>query len=64
MTFGGRGFWTNIGTLDQSVVDRVVNRALDAGVNFIHTADVYSEGLAEDHVSALPPEYPGWMIEG
>jgi len=48
MTFGGRGFWTNIGTLDQSVADRVVSRALDAGVNFIDTADVYSEGLSEE----------------
>ena len=47
MTFGGRGFWTAIGTLDQSVADRVVARALDAGVNFIDTADVYSEGLSE-----------------
>ncbi len=48
MTFGGRGFWTNIGTLDQTLADRVVSRALDAGVNFIDTADVYSEGLAEE----------------
>ena len=48
MTFGGRGFWTAIGTLDQTVADRVVGRALDAGVNFIDTADVYSEGLSEE----------------
>src|SRR5436853_6302685 len=48
MTFGGRGFWTTIGTLDQSVADGLVSRALDAGVNFIDTADVYSEGLAEE----------------
>jgi aryl-alcohol dehydrogenase-like predicted oxidoreductase len=48
MTFGGRGFWTNIGTLDQSAADRVVSRALEAGVNFIDTADVYSEGLSEE----------------
>ena len=47
MTFGGRGFWTAIGALDQSVADRIVGRARDAGVNFIDTADVYSEGLAE-----------------
>jgi aryl-alcohol dehydrogenase-like predicted oxidoreductase len=47
MTFGGRGFWTAIGTLDQSVADGIVVRALDAGVNFIDTADVYSEGLSE-----------------
>lgn len=48
MTFGGRGFWTNIGTLDQSVADGIVAKALDAGVNFIDTADVYSEGLSEE----------------
>jgi len=48
MTFGGRGFWTAIGTLDQGVADTVVARALDAGVNFIDTADVYSEGLSEE----------------
>lgn len=48
MTFGGRGFWTAIGTLDQSVADGIVGRALDAGVNFIDTADIYSEGLSEE----------------
>jgi aryl-alcohol dehydrogenase-like predicted oxidoreductase len=48
MTFGGRGFWTAIGTLDQSVADAIVARALEAGVNFIDTADTYSEGLAEE----------------
>jgi aryl-alcohol dehydrogenase-like predicted oxidoreductase len=48
MTFGGGGFWNAIGTLDQSVADRIVARALDAGVNFIDTADVYSAGLSEE----------------
>jgi aryl-alcohol dehydrogenase-like predicted oxidoreductase len=48
MTFGGGGFWTAIGALDQSVADRIVARALDAGVNFIDTADVYSAGLSEE----------------
>ncbi|HWJ74064.1 MAG TPA: aldo/keto reductase [Kaistia sp.] len=48
MTFGGRGFWTAIGQLDQTVADGIVARALDAGVNFIDTADVYSEGLSEE----------------
>ncbi len=48
MTFGGRGFWTAIGTLDQGAADRLVARAIEAGVNFIDTADVYSEGLAEE----------------
>lgn len=48
MTFGGKGYWTAIGTLDQSIADRLVARSLDAGVNFIDTADVYSEGLTEE----------------
>ena len=48
MTFGGAGYWTAIGQLDQSVADKIVSRALDSGVNFIDTADVYSEGLSEE----------------
>jgi aryl-alcohol dehydrogenase-like predicted oxidoreductase len=48
MTFGGRGIWTNIGVVDQKSADTIVNRALDAGVNFIDTANVYSEGMSEE----------------
>jgi aryl-alcohol dehydrogenase-like predicted oxidoreductase len=48
MTFGGKGFWTAVGSLDQTVADNLVARALDAGVNFLDTADVYSEGLSEE----------------
>lgn len=48
MTFGGRGTFTAIGTLDQSNADRIVARSLEAGINFIDTADVYSEGLSEE----------------
>jgi aryl-alcohol dehydrogenase-like predicted oxidoreductase len=49
MTFGGRGgIWTNIGDVDQTAADRIVASALDKGVNFIDTADVYSEGLSEE----------------
>ena len=50
MTFGGNedaGFWKAIGTLRQAEVDRIVGRALAAGVNFIDTADVYSYGQSE-----------------
>ncbi|RDJ24256.1 aldo/keto reductase [Bosea caraganae] len=48
MTFGGsEGMWNAIGALDQSTADGIVARALDAGVNFLDTADVYSEGLSE-----------------
>jgi len=48
MTFGGKGFWTAIGTLDQQAVDGLMKRAIDAGINFIDTANVYSEGLSEE----------------
>jgi aryl-alcohol dehydrogenase-like predicted oxidoreductase len=48
MTFsGGSGFWRAIGTLDQQGATALVARALEAGVNFIDTADVYSEGHSE-----------------
>jgi aryl-alcohol dehydrogenase-like predicted oxidoreductase len=48
MTFDGRsGIWQNIGTLDQKAATALVARAVEAGVNFIDTADVYSDGGAE-----------------
>ena len=48
MTFGGKGFWTAMGGLDQGAADRIVAEAIEGGVNFIDTADVYSEGLSEE----------------
>ena len=48
MTFGGRGIWTNIGEVGQKDVDAILARALDAGINFVDTANVYSEGLSEE----------------
>ena len=47
MTFGGRGFWEAIGKLGQKQVETIVGTALEAGVNFIDTADVYSDGESE-----------------
>jgi aryl-alcohol dehydrogenase-like predicted oxidoreductase len=47
MTFGGRGMWTNIGALPQDEVNQLVKSSIDAGINFIDTANVYSEGLSE-----------------
>jgi aryl-alcohol dehydrogenase-like predicted oxidoreductase len=45
MTFGGKGHpvYGNIGALGQPEVERVVGTALDAGVNFVDTADVYAD---------------------
>jgi len=47
MTFGGRGMWTAIGTLAQEQVNELVKQSIDGGINFIDTANVYSEGLSE-----------------
>jgi aryl-alcohol dehydrogenase-like predicted oxidoreductase len=49
MTFGGGsgGIWSMIGDLDQQAVNAVMGRALEHGVNFIDTADVYSQGVSE-----------------
>jgi aryl-alcohol dehydrogenase-like predicted oxidoreductase len=48
MTFGGnKGIWSAIGKLAQDEVDAIVKRSADAGINFIDTANVYSEGLSE-----------------
>ncbi|MGI4803418.1 MAG: aldo/keto reductase [Janthinobacterium lividum] len=48
MTFGGKGMFKAIGSLGQEPVDALVKRALDAGINFIDTANVYSEGMSEE----------------
>ncbi|HKB09386.1 MAG TPA: aldo/keto reductase [Vicinamibacterales bacterium] len=48
MTFGGVGqMWEVIGGLGQSDVEALVHRALDQGINFIDTANVYSAGESE-----------------
>jgi aryl-alcohol dehydrogenase-like predicted oxidoreductase len=45
MTFGeGWGF----GGIEVSAAGTIVGRALDAGVNFVDTADVYSDGRSEE----------------
>jgi len=52
MTFGGKGFWQSIGQLGDKEALTLVATALDAGVNFIDTADVYSEGESEKLLGA------------
>jgi aryl-alcohol dehydrogenase-like predicted oxidoreductase len=48
MTFGpGQGHFEFVGNLDQKAADELVKGALDAGVNFFDTADVYSDGESE-----------------
>ena len=46
MTFGTGNAW-KLGGLDQEAVDRMVSRAIDAGINLYDTADVYDAGESE-----------------
>ena len=48
MTFGGRGGFSAVGATGIDGARRQVDMCLDAGVNLIDTADVYSGGLAEE----------------
>jgi aryl-alcohol dehydrogenase-like predicted oxidoreductase len=49
------GAWGNTDH-DDSV--RIIKRALDAGINFIDTADVYSAGESEEIVAKALARYP------
>src|SRR4051812_35915636 len=49
MTFGGNeGIWGQIGNLGQSEADALIKTALDAGINFLDTANVYAAGRSEE----------------
>jgi aryl-alcohol dehydrogenase-like predicted oxidoreductase len=51
MTFG-TSQWGGIGGVDQAGADQLVRCALDAGVNLLDTADVYSNGQSEEMTGA------------
>ena len=53
MTFGGTGPFANVGTTGVDEARRQVDMCLDAGVNLIDTADVYSGGLSEEIVGEV-----------
>src|SRR3954452_16629968 len=50
MTFGGAGKFASVGTTSADDAKRQVDMAIDAGVNMIDTADVYSDGASEEIV--------------
>jgi aryl-alcohol dehydrogenase-like predicted oxidoreductase len=48
MTFGSlEGIWASMAGVTQSAAERLVGQSLDAGINFIDTADVYAAGQSE-----------------
>lgn len=48
MTFGGKGYFKFIGSLGQDTADALIRKSFDAGINFIDTANIYSEGMSEE----------------
>jgi aryl-alcohol dehydrogenase-like predicted oxidoreductase len=48
MTFGGRGGFASVGETDVEGAARQIDMCLDAGVNLLDTADMYSEGASEE----------------
>jgi aryl-alcohol dehydrogenase-like predicted oxidoreductase len=48
MTFGTK--WTHVGTMSWQEADALVKQALDAGINFYDTADVYHQGESEEYL--------------
>ena len=51
MTFGTKpGRFGHIHGLDQEASTALVKQAVDAGINFIDTANVYTAGLSEEFV--------------
>ncbi|MGZ3872490.1 MAG: aldo/keto reductase [Mucilaginibacter sp.] len=47
MTFGGKGYWEAIGKVQQKDVNDLMRVVIDAGINFIDTANIYSFGESE-----------------
>ena len=47
MTFGGSAAFSAVGTVQQADADALLARAFEAGINFVDTADTYSEGASE-----------------
>jgi aryl-alcohol dehydrogenase-like predicted oxidoreductase len=48
MTFGGGGRFASVGSTGVDGARRQIDMCLDAGVNLIDTADVYSDGASEE----------------
>jgi aryl-alcohol dehydrogenase-like predicted oxidoreductase len=51
MTFGGAGNFAKTGTTDAAGARRQIDLCVDAGINLIDTADIYSRGLSEEIVA-------------
>ncbi len=70
MTFGGKGYWEAIGRMSEGEVIQFIKISIDRGINFIDTANAYSEGLSEILTWKGPeetwsiPAVSGYRIQG
>jgi aryl-alcohol dehydrogenase-like predicted oxidoreductase len=59
----GLGTWQVGGTwgqpFDDGLADRILDEAVEAGITFVDTADVYSDGLSERAVGRALKRHPG-----
>lgn len=46
-TFGGVGSFKRSGEVGQKEADFIVGKAMDSGINFFNSSEIYSDGLAE-----------------
>lgn len=53
MTFGGTGAFAKTGNTDMAGARRQIDQCIDAGVNSIDTADIYSAGLSEEIIGEV-----------
>jgi aryl-alcohol dehydrogenase-like predicted oxidoreductase len=58
MTFGGQGNFAKVGSTDVAAARRQIDMCIDAGINLIDTADVYSRGAAEEIVGEVIGSHP------
>ncbi len=53
MSFGGEGSFKSVGDTDVAGAERQISMCLDAGVNLIDTADMYSNGRSEEIIGEV-----------
>ncbi len=62
ISFGAWAIGASWGQVDNQESLAALHRAIDIGVNFIDTADVYGDGLSEQLIAQLKRERPGEQI--
>ena len=63
MTFGGKGKFGKLGDMGVKEAREIIGLCVDKGINLIDTANIYSDGAAEEIIGeALNGKRPGGML--